>query len=175
MCLLIFCDQPCPPCVPDLIIYFRLSDLTQFVCACKNIVCLQANLCALVQLCAQICPACSPDSIDTLISLIKCTQVQSMHVCYLVCLGQIMYSGRSTCSPGSIDTFISLIWPNLAKIWACACKNIACLHASLCALVKMCVQTYLAWSSDSIDTLIFLIWPNLAKIWTCVTGILHAG
>ena len=92
----IFCDQPCPPCVPDLIRYFGLSDLTQFVCACKNIVCIQANLCALVQLCAQICPACSPDSIDTLISLIKRTQVQSVHVCYLVCLGQIMYSGRSS-------------------------------------------------------------------------------
>ena len=74
-------------------------------------------------------------------------------------------TGRA-CSPDSIDAFISLIQPNLAEIWACAHKHIACMHASLHAQVKLCDQTGLACSPDSIDTLISLIRTNLAEIWS---------
>ena len=38
------------------------------------------------------------------------------------------------CSPDSIDTFISLIRHNFPEIWAYACKHIACMHDSSCAL-----------------------------------------
>ena len=69
------------------------------------------------------------------------------------------------CSPNSIDTFIFLIQPDLAEIWAQACKQIACMHAALPAPVKLCAQRGLAYSPHSIDTLISLIWPHLAEIW----------
>ena len=72
--------------------------------------------------------------------------------------------------PDSIETFIYLIQPNLAEIWAKACKHIACMHASLLAQVKLCAQRGVAFSSDSIYTLMSLIQPNLAEIWACVLG-----
>merc|ERR1711954_105107 len=68
-------------------------------------------------------------------------------------------------SPASIDTLISLIRPELAEIKSCACKHIACMHASLHALVKLYTQRGWACCPDSIDTLISLIQPNLAEIW----------
>ena len=67
----------------------------------------------------------------------------------------------------SIDTLISLIQPNLAKIWASACKHMACMHTSLRTWVKLCAQRGTACSPDSIYTWISLIRPNLAEIWAC--------
>ena len=67
------------------------------------------------------------------------------------------------CSPDSIDTFISLIRPNMAEIWACACKNKVCMHASLRIMVKICAHTGPVYSPDSVDTLISLIQTNLAE------------
>ena len=67
-------------------------------------------------------------------------------------------------SPDPIVTLISLIWPNLAEIYACACKHIGCMHAGLHAWVTLCAQRGPACSPDSIDTLISLIWPDLAEI-----------
>ena len=57
-----------------------------------------------------------------------------------------------------------LIW---LEVWACALKQTACMHASLCTQVKLCGQTGLPYSPHSIYTLISLIWPNLAEIWVC--------
>ena len=68
-------------------------------------------------------------------------------------------------SPDSIDTLISLIQPKLAEIWACACKHIGCMHASLCAQGEVYAQNGQDCSPDSIDTLISLIHYNLAEIW----------
>ena len=59
-----------------------------------------------------------------------------------------------------------------------ACKHIVGMHASLCALVKLCAQRGPACAPDSIDTLISLIQPNLAEIWACAhkhIGCMHAG
>ena len=81
------------------------------------------------------------------------------------------------CSLNSIDTFISLICPYLADIWACAHKHKACMHASLCAGVKLCAHTGLS-CSHSIDTFISLIQSNLADIWACAhkhIGCMHAS
>ena len=44
------------------------------------------------------------------------------------------------CYPDSIDTLISLIRSNLAEIWACACKHIGGMHASLIAGGEVCAQ-----------------------------------
>ena len=89
-----------------------------------------------------------------------------MHVSYHAWVVLCAQTGLAS-SPDSIDTLISLIHSNLAYIWACARKHIACMHASLHAWVVLCVQTGLACSPDSIDSLIFLIRPNLAEIWAC--------
>merc|ERR1711954_531413 len=69
----------------------------------------------------------------------------------------------------------------LAEIWACACKHIRCMHASLRAQVDLCVQKDPACYPDSIDTLISLIRSNLAEIWAfarkhigCMHASLHA-
>ena len=35
----------------------------------------------------------------------------------------------------AIYTFIFGIWPNLTELWACANKNIVCIHARVCACV----------------------------------------
>ena len=72
------------------------------------------------------------------------------------------------CSADSIDTLISLIQPRLAEIWACVCKHIVCMYASLHALVKLCAKSGPTCPLDSIDTLISLIQPNLAhSIFAC--------
>ena len=141
-------------------------------------------------LCAQICPVCFPNSIATLISLIRhngpvhgslwhacmhassCAWGELCPACYpdsintLISLIQLnltelwAHTGPA-CSPNSIDTSIFLIWPNSAEIWASACKHIACIHASLPAQDILCAQTGPARSPDSIDTLISLIRPNM--------------
>ena len=69
----------------------------------KNIVCIHASLCAWVTLCAQRSLVCSPDSIDTLISLIwlnlaeiwayACKHIARMHAS-LQAWGKIMCSER---------------------------------------------------------------------------------
>ena len=64
------------------------------------------------------------------------------------------------------------------KGWACSCKNIWCMHASLPARVLLCAQKDPACYPDSIDTLIFLIRYNLAEIWACACehiGCMHAS
>ena len=87
--------------------------------------------------------------------------------CRLACLIKLCAQRGLACSPYSIDTLISLIQPNLAEIWACACKHIGCMHTSLRALVDLCAQKDPACYPDSIDTLISLIQSNLADIWAC--------
>ena len=52
----------------------------------------------------------------------------------------------------------------MAEIWACARRQIGCMHTSLHAQVDLCVQKDPASYPDSIDTLISLIRSNLAKI-----------
>ena len=115
--------------------------------ACKHIVCIHASLCALVKLCAQRSPACSLDSIDTLISLIwpNLAEIWASAQKYIGCMHTRLHAGVKLCaqrglafSPGSIDILISLIWPNLAEIWAQAPKQIACMHTSLHACT-LCV------------------------------------
>ena len=113
--------------------------------ACKNITCIHTNLCAGV-ICAQTGPACSPDSIDTLISLIQpnlaeiwacvCKHIVCMHASLRAQVKLCVQRGLA-CSD-SIDILISLIQPNLAVIWACACKHIACMQAGLHAQVISC-------------------------------------
>ena len=79
--------------------------------------------------------------------------------------GEVCTQKGWDCPLDSIDTLISLILPNLAEIWACACKHIGCMHASLRARVTLCAQRGPACSPDSIDALISLIRPNLGEIW----------
>ena len=55
------------------------------------------------------------------------------------------------CFLDSVDTLISLIQHNLAKIYACAHNNIACMRTSLHAMVTLCAQTGPAYSPDSFD------------------------
>ena len=55
----------------------------------------------------------------------------------------------------------------LAKICACACKNIAWIYTSVCTLVTLCAHRGPACFPHSIDTLISLIQRNLAYIWAC--------
>ena len=71
--------------------------------------------------------------------------------------GDLCAQKGPACYPDSKDTLISLIQPNLADIWAYACKHIAFMQASLHALVKFCAQRGTAYSPESIDTLISLI------------------
>ena len=77
-----------------------------WVQTCRPIACMQVGLCAMGDLCAKKGPAFSPDSIDTLTSLIQpnlaeiwacvvCMQAHSMHACKLVYLGKIVCSERS--------------------------------------------------------------------------------
>ena len=91
----------------------------------KFIACLHASLSAWVKLCAQTGLACSPDSIDTLISLIppslaeiwsqafknKACMHASLHAWVVLCA----QTGLA-CSLDSIDTLIFLIKPNMAEI-----------------------------------------------------------
>ena len=83
--------------------------------------------CAWVMLCAHICLACFPDSIDTLISLIwpNFTEIWACAHKHKVCMhaslhAWVILSAQTDpmCSPDSIDTLISLIQHNLAEIWA---------------------------------------------------------
>ena len=86
--------------------------------ACKHIVCMHASLCALVKLCAQRSPACSPDSIDTLISLIQLNLADVWALAHknIACkhanlsdqVKLCAYRGPA-CPPDSIDILISLI------------------------------------------------------------------
>ena len=91
------------------------------------------SLCALVTLYAQRGLACSPDSIDNLISLIwpNLAEIKAFAYKHIAWMHASLHAWVNfcaqrclACSPDSIDTLISLIWPNLAKIWACACKKI---------------------------------------------------
>merc|ERR1712081_163062 len=84
-------------------------------------------------ICAQKDPACYPDSIDSLISLIQSNWAEiwacarrkigcmhaSLHARVDLCAQK-----DPSCYPDSIDTLISLIQFNLAEIWACAHKHI---------------------------------------------------
>ena len=59
-----------------------------------------------------------------------------------LCAWVICAQTTPACSPDSTDTIISQIQPNMAIIWAHVHKKIACLHASLCTLVMLCVQKW---------------------------------
>ena len=52
----------------------------------------------------------------------------------------------------SLTVFIFEIGHNFAKIWVHACKNIVCMHTSLCAWVLLCAQISLECFPDFIDT-----------------------
>ena len=90
-----------------------------------------------------------------------CTQAYSVHAC----LVKLCAQRGPACSPDSIDILISLIRPNLAEIWACACKHTACMHTSLPTQVILFAQGGPAWSPNSVDTLISLFQPKLPEIW----------
>ena len=133
--------------------YFDLSDLIQFgwgrASAHKHIGCMHNSLCARVDLCTQKDPACYPDSIDTLISLVQSNLAElcafarkhiggmhtSLHAWVDLCALKDL-----ACHPDSIDTLISLIRSNLTEIWAYARKHIGCMHNSLCAWVDSYAQ-----------------------------------
>ena len=66
------------------------------------------------------------------------------------------------CFSDSIYTLISLMKPNLADIWAYACKHIGCKHAGTCAPGEVCAQIGQACSPDFTDALISLFHSNLA-------------
>ena len=119
---------------------------------------MHANLHDRVDLCAQKDPACSPDSIDNLISLIR-PNLAEIWACarkHLGCLHTSLHARCDLCAqrgpayyPDSIDTFISLIRPNLAEIWACKRMHLGWMHASLSAGV--------IYLPDSIEISISLI------------------
>ena len=98
---------------------------------------MNARLCAWVTLWAHTGPVCSPDSIDTLISLIlpnladiwACAHkhIGCMHAT-LRARGEVCAQKGWACFPDSLDTLISLIHSNLAEIWAHACKHISLRH-----------------------------------------------
>merc|ERR1711954_146696 len=61
--------------------------------------------------------------------------------CHFMCAwGELGAQKGLACYPDSVDTLISLMQPNLAEIWACECKHIACMHVSLHDWVKFCAQ-----------------------------------
>merc|ERR1712081_26287 len=110
---------------------------------------MHASLHAWVDLCAQKDPACYPDSIDTLISLIQSNLAEKWACAckHRGCMHPSLHARVDLCAqkdpacyPDSIDTLISLIRSNLAEIWACARKHIGCMHASLCARVNSYAQ-----------------------------------
>merc|ERR1711954_556700 len=98
---------------------------------------LLARLGARVVLCAQKDLACYPDSIDTLISLIRsyladiwaCARKHigcmhaSLHARVVLCAQKDL-----ACYPDSIDILIYLIRSDLAEIWAFARKNTGCMQ-----------------------------------------------
>ena len=125
----------------------------------KHIACMHTRLRAWVVLCTQIGLVCSPDSIDTFIFLIQpnlaeiwaqarkhiaCMHASKHIVCMLTSLpawGVLCTQIGLVCYPYSIDTFIFQIQPNLAEIWAKACKHIAWMHTSLHARDEVCAQS----------------------------------
>ena len=155
---------------------------------------MHASLHARVDLGAQKDPACYPDSLDSLISLIR-SNLAEIWACarkHIGCIhaslhGQVdLYTQNNpACYPDSIDTLISLIQPNLAEISAQAHKHIVCMHANLCARVKFCARRGQACSPDSIDILISLIQPiwlrygpkharkECARMVACVLACMH--
>ena len=77
------------------------------------------------EVCAQKCQACSPDTTDTLISLIHSNFAEILarahkHIeCMqtsLFALGVLYTQIGLVCSPNSIDTFIFPIQPNFVEI-----------------------------------------------------------
>ena len=68
---------------------------------------------------------------------VPCTQAHSAHASTLACMLRLYYvlTGPA-CSHHSVDTLTFLIQPNLAEIWAYACKHIGCMHGSFHAQVK---------------------------------------
>ena len=115
-----------------------------WVCAHKNITCMHASLCAYVTLCTQIGPVCSPDSIDTLISLIQLnlTEIWACACKHVGCMHAGLWPGGEVCtqrglawSPYSIDTFIFLINSNLAEICMQAHSVHACCIACLGCII----------------------------------------
>ena len=82
---------------------------------------MHTSLCTQVTACAQTGPACSPDSIDTLISLIQpsLAKMYAFAQKHIVCMHASLHAmvtlcaqTGTTCFPDSIDTLISLIQPN---------------------------------------------------------------
>ena len=94
---------------------------------------MHASLHARVDLCAQKDLACYPDSIDTLIFLIRYNLAEILACApeHIGCMHTSLSAWVDLCSQkdtacylDSIDTLISLIRSNLAEIWACARINI---------------------------------------------------
>ena len=129
-----------------------------------------------VKLFVQTWKACSPDSIDTFISLIwpnlaeiwACAHKHNACMRTSLCASIELFAQTGlACSPDSEDTLISLIQPNLTEIWACAHQKIVCMHASMGACLHAHAQTSKSWPAchpDSIYISIPPIWPKLAGL-----------
>ena len=75
--------------------------------ACNHIVCMHSSLCTQVTLCAQIGPACSPDSIDTLIPLIQ-PNLAKIYACahkHIVCMHASFHAMVTLCAQTGPNMF----------------------------------------------------------------------